>query len=477
MKIMRRAGLGKDEQNPSSGPDTADGSMAPSKANSDTGTDSQQNTGVASPTESNLAKDKSAMTREEREAKYKETRERIFGPESELVDGSEPVPEVSRTSSRNDRKKKKHRNTDDGFTARSQYNAYYPQMQYPVTNFEQLPDCPTHYSAYPPHGNGIMSQPGPMGMPTVPTFPSNFQQDYQAMANAQAFPVAMNINPTIGGYDMQHTPSFNQPMPQQYYPAVQHGIGMGQQVSALSSPALSNNGQFPGPPIQMSDQQWQHNGYNYQVPPMRDSQQFMIPSMNNQMSMANVQTIPYQYGQLPVQNTIPGSKPQHPLPGSYKSQSFNPQTRAFIPNGRPRPPTTAHPSSNSTPNMTQPIAGNSPYFSPYTQQIPSYPQMPSMSIPQPANFGNETKSLGSRNNSAQTNGQQSPAQSSLSKWGTPAHLPPKPPPPAHNLPEGQHSLPLNNQFNVNVHMMNGGQPMPTYHNGVWSLPGAAPQAT
>ena len=173
---------------------------------------------------------------------------------------------------------------------------------------------------------------------------------------------------------------------------------------------------------------------------------------------------------------MPGSKPQHPLPGSYKSQSFNPQTRAFIPNGRPRPSPTVYPSSNSSQNMAQLIAGNGPQFPPYTQQIPSYPQMSSMSIPQPTHFGNESRSLGARKASAQTNGQQSPVQNSLAKWGTPAHLPPKPPPQAPSLPEGQHSLPLNNQFNVNVHMMNGGQPMPTYHNGVWSLPGATPQA-
>jgi len=99
MKIMRRAGLGKDGQITGSDSNTAEGSTAPSKAGSETGYDSQQGTGVVSPTDSNMAKDKSAMTREEREAKYKETRERIFGPESENADSLEPVNELSRTRS------------------------------------------------------------------------------------------------------------------------------------------------------------------------------------------------------------------------------------------------------------------------------------------------------------------------------------------------------------------------------------------
>ena len=146
MTIMRRAGLGKDAQSVESGANTADGSMAPSKAGSETGDESQRGTGVASPTDSNLAKDKSAMTREEREAKYNETRERIFGPKSENADSNEAVNEVSRTSSRNEKKKKKHKNNDDGFEARSQFNAFYHPLQYPATTYDQTTASPAYYS-------------------------------------------------------------------------------------------------------------------------------------------------------------------------------------------------------------------------------------------------------------------------------------------------------------------------------------------
>ena len=43
--------------------------------------------------------------------------------------------------------------------------------------------------------------------------------------------------------------------------------------------------------------------------------------------------------------------------------------------------------------------------------------------------------------------------------------------------EVQHSLPMNNQFNVNVQPLNGGQQMPSFQNGVYSMPGVGSQAT
>jgi hypothetical protein len=45
-------------------------------------------------------------------------------------------------------------------------------------------------------------------------------------------------------------------------------------------------------------------------------------------------SIPYPYGQLPSQSFQPGRQiyqNQHPLPGSFNRQSFNPKTQAFIP--------------------------------------------------------------------------------------------------------------------------------------------------
>lgn len=476
MKIMRRAGVGRDGQIIESGANTADVSMAPSKAGSETGDDSQRGTGVASPTDSNLAKDKSTMTREEREAKYKETRERIFGPESENIDSSEAVNEVSRTSSRNERKKKKHKNNDDGFEARSQFNAYYPSMQYPVTTYDPTAASPANYSPYPMQQGNTLSQPGAVGAEMLQ---QGYQQGYNSMSTPQGFPAMTTQNPALNGYDVQtanaHAVGYNLQMSSHYYPSIQQGIGIGQSSPVMSSPAVSNHGPFSRPQSQLSDQQWCQNNYSYPYPQQRDQLQFFPSPMQSPNPMAGVASVPYQYGQLPLQPGMQGARTQHPLPGSYKSQAFNPQTRAFVPTGSSVPPQTSQHGNNSSPS-TRNLNGNQ--YSPYIQQSSPYHQGPSISLSPSYSFSQEPKAYGTRKSSAQSNATHSPVQSSLSKWGTPSHLPPKPPPPeVPSMPEVQHSLPMNNQFNVNVQPLIGGQQMPSFQNGVYSMPGVGPQAT
>ena len=473
VRIMRRAGLGKDGQIIESGANTADGSMAPSKAGSETGDDSQRGTGVASPTDSNLAKDKSAMTREEREAKYKETRERIFGPESENIDSNEAVNEVSRTSSRNEKKKKKHKNNDDGFEARSQFNAYYPSLQYPVTTHDQTATSPAYYSPYTMQPGNMLSQPGPVGAALLQ---QGYQQGYNPISTPQSFPAMASQNPALNGYDVQtvnaHAVSYNQQISSHYYPSMQQGVGMGQSSPVMSSPAVSSHSQFPRPQSQLSDQQWSQNNYSFPYPQQRDQHQYFSSPM--QSPMASVASVPYQYGQLPLQPGMQGARAQHPLPGSYKSQAFNPQTRAFVPTGSSVPSQTAQHGNNSS-LSTRNLNGNQ--YSPYIQQPSPYHQAPSMSASTSYSFSQEPKAHGTRKSSTQPNATHSPVQSSLSKWGTPSHLPPKPPPPeVPSMPDVQHSLPMNNQFNVNVQPL-GGQQMPSFQNGVYSMPGVGSQAT
>ena len=478
MKIMRRAGLSKDGQVTGSPATTAEGSMAPSKAGSETGYDSQQGTGMASPTDSTTAKDKSAMTREEREAKYKETRERIFGPENENAEPSEVVNGISRTSSRNEKKKKKHKNNDDGFTARSQYNAYYPNIPYAPTTYEPAAESAMYYSPYAMPANVALPHSGMMG--TAP-LQQGYQQAFQPIANSQPFLTTMGGNFMGPWHDAQNGTSYNQPLPQQYYPQMQSGMFVNEQSPILSSPALSSSGQFPRPQSQISEQQWPQPNHPYSYQSSRDQPQYFPPQINHQSSIPSVQSVPYQYGQLPVQPGIQGPKAQHPLPGSYKSQTFNPQTRAFVPNSGPFHPQLIH--QGNTPNNAtsrSPAASfqNANQFPVLGQQPAYYSQVGSVPVAPLYNSNPESKTNGVRKSSAQSNVSPSPIQSSLSKWGTPSHLPPKPPPPeTPSVPEGQHSLPLNNQFNVNVQAINGGQPMPNFQNGVYSMPNANPRTT
>ena len=141
VKIMRRAGVGKEMSNNESGADTTESSINPSKAGSEAEDGSQRGTGFVSPSNSVTAKDKANMTREEREAKYKETRERIFKDfeDTDNVDGggsNEVTNQVSRASSVNEKKRTKKRNNDDGFEARSKFNAYYPTVQYAGSSYD-----------------------------------------------------------------------------------------------------------------------------------------------------------------------------------------------------------------------------------------------------------------------------------------------------------------------------------------------------
>ena len=480
MKIMRRTGLDKDGQNNDSGVNTTDGSVAPSKACSENGNDSQQGTGVVSPNDSVVAKEKSAMTREEREAIYKETRERIFGPNGENAESTEAVNEASRTSSRNEKRKKKHKHNDDGFTARSQYNVYYPSMPYATATYEQDGDPSNYYNPYALQCHNVVPQHGFLGPTDMQQ--QGFQQDYHTMGNPQSFSNAMTGNPMIHGYESQNSTGYSPNMSQQYYPQMQQamgmGMGMGQQSPVIPSPAMSNNGQFSVSQPQLSGQEWIQDSYPYPYQQPRDQQQYFAPQTQIQNPITGLRSVPYQYGQLPMQPGVNGVKAQHPLPGSYKGQSFNPQTRAFVPNSGPVPSQMSH--HASSPNHTisrSPVISyqNGNQYPGYNSQA-IYTQVASLPTSHTYNLSHDPKNNGARKSSAHSNTTQSPALSSLSKWGTPAHLPPKPPPPeAPSMPEGQHSLPLNNRFNANVQPLHGGQPMPSYQNGVYSLPNTNPQ--
>ncbi|KAL9131762.1 MAG: hypothetical protein Q9217_000367 [Psora testacea] len=462
MKIMRRPGLGKDGQASNSGVATTESSVAPSKAGSENGEECQHGTGAVSPTESTLAKDKAAMTRAEREARYKEKREELFGPQSEDAD-NEAVNEASRSSSRNEEKKrkKKHKNNDDGFEARSQFNAYYPTIQYAVNQFDQTVNPAAYLNPYsvqpansPQQSQANFMTPG-MLQPTI-------QSPFQNIVPAQSFQPTLNQMSMMGGCNPQaQFQGYDQQTPTQFFSVMQPPVPMSQQPSSIISPSIGGGAQLSRPQSQMSDQQqWSQNGYSYpyQQQPREQHQQQSFPQ--------GVPSLPYQFGQLPCQAPARSGKLQHPLPGSYtRQQNLNPQTRAFIPNGSPGNPRTpphcksSGTSSNRSPPMHLPNGGQ-------FAQAPTYVQMPASN----QNIKQEPKSRSTRKSSAQTNGTHSPLPSSLSKWGTPATLPPKPPPP--ETPSMPDSLPMNNQFSANIQPMSGGQPMPHYQNGVYSMPGA-----
>lgn len=446
-------------QNGESGATTTASSLGPSNANSETGDDSQRVTGLASPTESATAKDKSSMTREEREAQYKEARQRIFKgvEESENPDstqGIEVPKEESRTSSTTGKKKtkKKQINNDDGFTARSSYNAYYPEAHYAGVSFCPSLNNTTYYNPYTQQANVHVSQPG---------IPSTFQQSYPKMPSYQGYQ-AQPLQPTINGGSNPYLPntiptsfgSYRQQMPQQFFQPIPS------QAPVMSSPALSNSSHLSRSQQQIPEQRWSPNGYAspYQnfVGQQLPYQTPLQPQIQGATSTLGVPAISYPYGQLPYQPNSPGCRSPHPLPGSYNRQAFNPNSRDFVPGNGFLPSHSAgygqmlgdcssfRPSANFGPasygqQQANTVALNQPpRILPYAQAHTAQPYTP-------------------RKNSGQTSRSQSPGQSSLSKWATPANLPPKPPP-----SEAASKPNLANNHN--------GQGMPTFVNGTYSKP-------
>ena len=467
MKIMRREGVGKDGANAESGATTNTSSMALSKANSEVGDESQRGTGFVSPTDSANAKERANLTREEREAKYKETRERIFkgfeDADSADAANSGEINGMSRTNSGTGKKRsKKLRNYDDGFEARSQFNAYYPAMQYPSTTYEQATSPMAYFGPYAPQQNIMSSQSETMGPPMLPI---PFNHSYQSMPGGSVYLTGIQNNVMHGsdmagsnGVGLQSYTGYTPQFPSQYYPQMMPQPMMGQQSPVMPSPTLSNHPQLSRPSSQMSDQSWAQYGYPYNYQQSAQTPQSYSPQMHHRSPVASIPCVPYQFGQLPYQPHSPQGKPPHPLPGSYNRQVFNPQTRAFVPSSSFNPQASQYgivPSDGAIRSPNNLPSGNS---SSYSKQINPQQQ-----------HNSHSKSQTPKTSSQQN----SPQPSSLAKWGTPANLPPKPPPPeTPAMPESLPTNPTNVYGPVTVQPMIYGQPMPTYQNGVYSMPGS-----
>lgn len=480
VKIMRRTGLVKDGHRTDSGANTTASSMVPSKAGSEAGDDSGRVTGLVSPTESNMSKDRLTMTREEREAKYKETRERIFKG-FEDVESTDVVPSnetglgISRASSTTGRRKtRKQRNIDDGFEARSHYTAYYPAMQYVGLTFDQTSVQPAPFDSGIPQQYPSLED---LNGTNPAIYPSMYGSGYHSMPSTPGYQVpmqqyAMTGNSTMNGLNqMEPFPGYLQQMPYQYYHQPQPSLALGQNSSAMSSPATSSSVQLSRPQSQTTDQQWPPVAYQYQTQYQYQYQQprNQLPSYPPQHQFPNAmpgtQTIQYQYGQLPCPPTLPGSRNAHPLPGSYnRQQALNPQIRSFVPNPSSQPsPFIGHTAQDVPPNQQHPIIpGSAPVP---LLGIPSNHASHVSGMPQFGSFipSTEPKSLPSRKSHSNAADGHAPAKSTLAKWGTPANLPPKPPPPdPPGLPEGRHSLPQIVPAAPNIAKLSNGQALSTF---------------
>lgn len=445
-KIMRRANDG----NPTSFPSTTANSEGPSKATSEAGGESNSDGGA--PANGGLGKP--ALTREEREAKYAEVRLRIFGPldQNETAEAENKVEEndQSRASSASGKKKsKKQRNDSDDFEPRSAFQipAYYPPQGYEaagMTYYNPLAVGPTNQ--YP-----MMHQHGPVA------YTNGYQQMMQPEQQAQyQYPSSAYLpygHPTTTDYDL--TAAFQRGM-QSFQNA-----SPPPQMQSRSPMAQAN---FPQSQYQVQppqyNQQWQPMPYGQQYPhPM-----FMAPQYPDRPMSSPGQLPPN--GAYPFQppNTAPPfqsghqQKMQPPMQPAFAGRQFNPQSQAFVPGHRiPAPPPQQQQQMQQMPQIpsmqqmhmvpTPRLPHQQMHISPQPPAMTSLSRQTSSSynsprLPTQPPFFHATAASPNINQHSPNNNttiQQQPLShplptppnptSSIAKWGTPAHLPAKPPPP------------------------------------------------
>lgn len=402
-------------------------------------------------------KSQGPLTREEREARYEAARLRILGSARPAEEAEAPkLKDESRSSSAAGKKKngkKQRSNSDDGFDLRSAYSTYPNGTA--VANVPSGENANTQF--YSPYNNGMPT----FGQQNTFANPATYNAAYgQALApDMSAYPW---LQPQYPNYQDQNSQSWDQH---------QQGYDLSSDFQSMS---LQQQG-YPGPNVTMNAPQ--NTGYyggahqNQQLPQAWSQQgQMQSPYQasastqsqspydrpNSVQSQGQYQQ-PYPYGVLPSQIGMTGKRmgnPNHPIPGSFnRNGSFNPQSQSFIP-GQPSgnsqrtfgsPVPSPNPNGYGGPQMSyqmQRQGSSQSQASSYSSPLPDrpQPQVQNMSVLRGSNQG-MTHPLPQPVFSPYvplpqprpSNGvQNSPGNqaSSIAKWGTPASLPAKPPPPA-----------------------------------------------
>lgn len=378
---------------------------------------------------------KLVMTREEREAKYIEARQRIFGASEEVTVNGHSAEDkgASRSSSvngkRKARKSKEYQN--DGFDARSQSTTVYPPS-FSTFNFP-IDLCYTHHyphsiqssgynclnsdlpSVLSPYRNQssldteyFKSTPWPVQQ--FSPSPSSTSNNYVYSPNGTEFDLSADFQHSL---QMFHSSAAANPTPVKS-PAKRPSASFGQfdiQQEAAHLPWPAVIAPTPGciPFQTMCQSQMTTSGQ-------------VVGSSN---SAAHSQQ--YPYGKLPNPAITNGkfNKDQHPIPGSYnRPQQFNPNSQSFIPISQQQASSkeALHDSSSSTVKLA-----NSRFV--HSQFTPVPCSSPPKRRPESTSALN-TDTQGLANPLPQPISVLDTSQSTIAKWGIPAHLPPKPPPPA-----------------------------------------------
>jgi hypothetical protein len=445
---------------------------------------------------------------------------RILGaaePEPEDVKKAGNDNDMSRSSSSSGKKKSKKRKDDDDFEPRSQFPGYYtPSHNNNNNNNNTNNNNHNGYSDasfYFPQFGGMMTTPqqypmAPTASPPPIVYPNGYQPVDPSGQMQYMAPQQYGNQPSSGVNGQVYAQSQGGPF----------DISTQFQAMSFSTPSPGGLPQKPGgspsfaavSQMQPHQQGWAaqyDTSQGYMYGQQMFSSQYPDRSMSSPAQTPT--TIPYPYGQLP-NPALQNGKFQHPLPGSFNRQQFNPQTQAFVPGGgrsggvpmpsqngaplfspyamsqngmqtyRPTsgasqgsqhrsPPMKSHAGAYPPPAAPQHIQAynlNTPtmHFSSMVQsnQGHSYPSGTSAN-----SSGNQRPSLGQNvSNDNQPLAHPLPQlpnpESSIAKWGTPSHLPPKPPTPTNPHPtkfiDINKNLPTRNAIQglPRSYMQNGG---------------------
>lgn len=400
---------------------------------------------------------KAPLTREEREQRYEQARLRIMGsakPEADPPAVKEK--DESRSSSTTGKKKprKQRTNSEDGFDTRSAYNTF-ANSSYAQTGGSETSVSATYYPAYSDNQGAAYNNSNAYAQPA-----------YGAVYG-QAMPSQMNTYPWLQNGYSGNAESNGQAWDQ----SQQHGGDLASDFRrgmSLQSPNMQGVAPSPSPggpygyPNQPQGPPWSQSPAYQQSYPMQPGYA-QYPTQDRPMSSASHQSS-YGYG-------MPANRMQAPYMGfghgdGFHRPSFNPQSQAFVPGY----PATSGPQSFA-PSM---VANHTGYMNPYAQPHPlqrqdstnsqsSYngqrsahdgnnPRRPSggMTHPLPQPVFSPTLPMpcqnsqrmqhptpshstsGSAPNDKSPQSNSGSSSSTIAKWGTPASLPAKPPPPAHD---------------------------------------------
>ncbi|KAL1302138.1 hypothetical protein AAFC00_002572 [Neodothiora populina] len=395
--------------------------------------------------DSDSEKNKAPLTREEREQRYEQARLRIMGSAKPEVEPAVPKEkDDSRSSSVTGKKKPRKQRTDseDGFDPRSAYSSYPPGSSFAHSG---VPDNGAAAGYYPVYSDSSSNN-GPVYGTTNGYAPQTYNAVYgQTMPPQASYPWLQQ------GYGNAPDAGF-----QHWDQAQQNGNDLAVEFQQMSFHSPQQQGRPHTGPYNSQQQSpaWpQGMPYQQSFPTPPGAQQY---GPSDRPASSASYNGPYGYGPSPNQYMGPNNAAMN---GAFSRGSFNPQSQAFIP-GYPGQsgPMNFMPGMGPSPNgynaygHPQPLqrqGSTNSQASSYSGQRSSndtgastgmthaLPQpVFSPNVPMPYQGQKWQPSMPSRAGTQSGANERSPgggngsSASTIAKWGTPASLPAKPPPPA-----------------------------------------------